>query len=302
VVSVLFAAGALGGTLDILLYLKVPEPAARSRRRRHPATSHSARPGFLTFCRSFGRPFREARFRRLIAGMGLWSFSSNLVLPFLTVYQRGEEIGGQQLGLGASWLVLALFNVLGSVGGALTSQRWAAWGVRLGPRRLLMFGSGYLFVNSAYLLVGSGRGLSVLLAVACVSGALNAAWTVGTNQLLLGIAPREGRGYYVSAYNLTNGWLMAAGPVLGGVLADHLPVLPWQTPGGLPCCYFHVLLVAAMLGAGAALSVLRRLEVPGPQPQLAPPPLGAQVKLTRVLMRRARRPRKVCMDDAAVRS
>jgi len=28
--------------------------------------------------------------------MGLWSFSSNLVLPFLPVFQRGETLAGRR--------------------------------------------------------------------------------------------------------------------------------------------------------------------------------------------------------------
>jgi MFS family permease len=272
VVSVLFGIGAGAGTLDILLYLRVPEPVAR--RRGPEPTKTEAHPGFLTFCRSFVRPFRQPLYRRLIVGMGLWSFSSNLVLPFLPVYQRGEEIGGHHLGLGASWAFMALLNVLGSVGGALTSRRWAVWGGRLGQQRLLLLGSGYLFVNLGYLLVAPDHWLPLLLPVALVSGALNAAWTVGANQLFLGVAPRESRGYYVSAYNLTNGWLMAGGPLLGGLMADRLPVLPWGLPGALPFCYFHLLLLAAGIGGALALVVLSGMKpldssVRGEQPASA---------------------------------
>jgi MFS family permease len=256
VLSVLFGIGALAGTLDILLYLGVPEPTS-------PRLAPAAQPGFLTFSRSFLRPFCQPSYRRLIVGMGLWSFSSNLVLPFLPVYQRGEVIAGHPLGLGASWSFMALLNVLGSVGGALTSRRWAVWGGRLGQQWLLLLGSGYLFVNLAYLLVAPHHGLALLLPVALVSGALNAAWTVGANQLFLGVAPRESRSYYISAYNLTNGWLMAGGPLLGGLLADRLPVLSWGLPGGLPFCYFHLLLIAATVGGALALIVLAKLEAPG---------------------------------------
>jgi MFS family permease len=273
-ISALFAVGAFFGTLDILLYFRVPEPPMRSR-----ATGQ----GLGGFVRSFAAPFRKADFRRLILGMGLWSFSSNLVLPFLPVYQRGEVLAGHHLGLDVSWLGLALLTVVGSLAGMLTSRRWAAWIDRLGPRWLLLCGSGSLFVNLAYLVVRPERGLLWLMPVSFLGGALTAAWTVSAQQLLLGIAPRENRSFYVSAYNFTNGWLMAGGPLLGGLLADRLPVLGWQLPGGLPCCYFHALLLLAVVGGMGALTILAGVPAtPAPGRRALPP------KRDRVLWARVR--------------
>jgi MFS family permease len=251
-ISALFAVGAIFGTLDILLYLRVPEPTLR-------ATSDSQ--GLRGFLRSFGAPFQQADFRLLLLGMGLWSFSSNLVLPFLPVYQRGETLAGHELGLGVSWLFLALLTVAGNVAAMLTSRRWAGWSDQLGPKPLLLLGSGYLFVNLAYLVVGPEHWLWLLPPVSFLGGALNAAWTLSTQQLLLGIAPSKNRSFYVSAHNFTNGWLMAGGPLLGGWLADRLPVLGGHLLGGLPFCYFHLLLLLAMGGGLAALVILTRVPV-----------------------------------------
>jgi MFS family permease len=241
-ISLLFAAGTVCGVTDILLYLRVPEPPRSQDRAPTPGLE------------ALTAPFRSRAFRRLILGMGLWSFSSNLVLPFLPVFQRGETLAGHRLGLGVSWLFLALLNVLTSIAGMLTSRRWPDW-VR-SPHRLLLLGSGYLFVNLFYLFVGSGHTLGLLLLVVFVGGACNAAWTVAGNQLLLAVSPREGRSYYVSAYDCVNGWMMAGGPLLGGLLADALPVLGWEMPGGLPCCYFHLLLLLSCVGCAAALFLL----------------------------------------------
>jgi hypothetical protein len=259
-VSTLFAVGAFFGTLDILLYLGIPEP---------PLQPTSEAQGWRVFLKSCAEPFRQPQFRRLLLGMGLWSFSANLVLPFLPVYQHGETVAGHQLGLHASWLFLAVLNVASSLAAVLTSRWWAGWSERLGPRRLLLIGSGYLFVNLAYLVVGPDRSLGLLVPVALVGGALNAAWTVSSHQLLLDVAPRTNRSYYVSAHNFTNGWLMAGGPLLGGLLADRLPVLGWQLPTGLPCCYFHLLLLLATGGAAAALVVLSGAAV-GAQSRVQP--------------------------------
>jgi len=156
---------------------------------------------------------------------------------------------------------VALLSVLGSLAAMACSRRWGEWGSRLGPHRLLLFGAGYLFVNLAYLAIGPGRGLWFLVPLALLSGALSAGWTVGSQQILLSVAPAEGRSWFVSVYNCTNGWLMAGGPLLAGWLADRWPVLGWRLPGGLPCCYFHLLLGLAAVGGLAALAVLLRVPV-----------------------------------------
>jgi hypothetical protein len=246
-VSALFAIGAVFGTVDILLYLRVPEPPMPATAGRH---------GIRGFVQPFSQPFRQAAFCRLILGMGLWSFSTNLVLPFLPVYQRGETLAGHSVGLGVSWLFLACLTVAGSFAAMVTSRRWADWSERLGTTKLLLLGSGYLFVNLIYLVVGPNRLLWVLLLVSFLGGALNAAWIVSTQQLLLHVSPRENRSFYISAHNFTNGLLMAGGPLLGGLLADWLPVLGWHMPGGLAWCYFHILLLLALCGGTVALGVL----------------------------------------------
>lgn len=275
-VSALFIVGAGFGTLDILLYFRVPEP---------PMLQMSRTQGFQDFVGSFRRPFRDQTFRRLLWGMGLWSFSANLVMPFLPVYQRGELVGDEMVGLGVSWFFLAVLNVTGSTAGFLTCRRWCALSERYGPRFLMVVGSGYLFVNLAYLFVHPEGMLAALVPVALVSGGLNAAWTVGTHQLLLQVAPREKRSFFISAYNFTNGWMMAAGPLLGGILADGLPILSWQLPSGMWCCYFHVLLVMAFVGGVGALFLLRAVPTPAPRWLEERPPVSRVLVLRLSLAR-----------------
>jgi Na+/melibiose symporter-like transporter len=245
--SGLFFLGAVFGVTDICLYFRIPEP---------PLARNQGCTGLRSFLVSATEPIRNREFRRLLLGMGLWSFSANLVLPFLPLYQRGESIAGHTLGLGVSWIFLACMSVIANIAGVLTSRRWARWTDRLGPERVILLGSGYLFVNLAYLLIQPAWHVFALLPLAFITGTLSAAWTVSNQQHLLRSAPKENRSFYISAHNFTNGLLMAAGPLLGGVLADKSPVLNWSWPGGLHCCYFHVLLFLASIGGCAALLIL----------------------------------------------
>ncbi|MCS6850993.1 MAG: MFS transporter [Gemmataceae bacterium] len=253
-VSVLFAIGAAFGVADILLYLRVPEPA------RAPTPDRLGE-GRLT---AFLGPFRQPGYRRLLVGMGLWSFAANLVLPFVPVYQRGEELAGRSVGLGISWLMLAVLNVAGSLAAAASSRWWAVWISRRGSCSLLLFGSGHLLVLAAYLVMDRTWGLVVLLPLTLVQGGLTTAWTVASQQLMLNLSPRSRRSFFVSVYNVTTGWLMALSPLLAGLVADRWKVLDATLSNGLPVCYFHVLLVAALAGALIALAVLAGLPADGP--------------------------------------
>jgi Na+/melibiose symporter-like transporter len=245
--SSLFFLGAVFGVTDICLYFRIPEP---------PLARRKGTQGFGTFLASATEPIRNREFRRLLLGMGLWSFSVNLVLPFLPLYQRGETLAGHQLGLGVTWIFLACMNVLANIAGVLSSRRWARWTDRLGAERVLLLGSGYLFVNLAYVVIQPAWHVFALLPLAFVTGTLSAAWTVSNQQHLLRSAPRENRSFYISAHNFTNGLLMAAGPLIGGLLADRAPFMNWTWPGGLPCCYFHILLFLATIGGCGALLIL----------------------------------------------
>jgi hypothetical protein len=245
--SGLFFLGAVFGVTDICLYFRVHEP---------PLARRTGSRGFGSFVRSFSEPFRHREFRRLLIGMGLWSFSANLVLPFLPLYQRGETLAGHTFGLGVTWIFLACMNVLANIAGVLSSRRWASWTDRLGSERVLLLGSGYLFANLAYLLIQPAWHIVALLPLSFITGILSAAWTVSNQQHLLRAAPKENRSFFISAHNFTNGILMAAGPLIGGLLADRAPFMGWSWPGGLPCCYFHILLILASVGGCGALVIL----------------------------------------------
>lgn len=257
--SGLFSLGAIFGVVDICLYFRIPEP---------PLTRKPGPGGLESFIASFTEPFRHREFRRLLVGMGLWSFSVNLVLPFLPLYQRGETLAGHTLGLGVTWIFLACMNVIANIAGVLSSRLWARWTERLGPERILLLGAGYLFINLAYLIIQPAWHVFALLPLAFVTGTLSAAWTVSNQQHLLRLAPKENRSFYISAHNFTNGLLMAAGPLMGGILADRAPVLNWRWPGGLDCCYFHILLfLAAIGGCGALVILLSGGSEPETEPQ-----------------------------------
>ena len=243
--SSLFFLGAVFGVTDICLYFRIPEP---------PLAKKNEVKCLRSFLRSATEPMHRS-FRRCCWN-GPVVVQRNLVLPFLPLYQRGETLAGHELGLGVTWIFLACMNVIANIAGVLSSRIWPRWIDRLGPQRILLLGSGYLFINLFYLLIQPAWHVFALLPLAFVTGTLSAAWTVSNQQHLLHSAPKENRSFYISAHNFTNGLLMAAGPLIGGLLADWAPVFNWSWPGGLPCCYFHILLFLASVGGCCALVIL----------------------------------------------
>src|SRR5207244_7911560 len=170
------------GMADILMYLRVPEPSmtncklqiANCRlKSRH--TLRNLQFAIRNLQSTVLAPFRRPGYRRLILGMGLWSFSANLVLPFVPVFQRGEVLAQHRLGLGVSWLFLAVLYVATSLAAMATSRWWAGWSRRFGARSLLLFGSGHLFVTALYFVAVPGRCGVLLVFVAVLTGAFTAA-------------------------------------------------------------------------------------------------------------------------------
>ena len=86
-----------------------------------------------------------------------------------------------------------------------------------------------------------------LLPLSFITGTLSAAWTVSNQQHLLLSAPKENRSFYISAHNFTNGLLMAAGPLIGGVLADQITDLELELAGRAALLLFPCI---ASLGFG----------------------------------------------------
>jgi MFS family permease len=251
--STLFAAGAAFGVADILLYFAVPDVPLNARR---PGV------GLGEFCRQAAAPFRDEGFRRLVLGVGLWSLAVNLVVPFIPLYLKGGPRDPLHPGLGVTWPYLAAFNVCTQLGMALASRTWGLWCGRIGPRLLLTIGSGHFFVLLAFLLVGRRHYEAPLLLTALVSGILQSAWTVGTQQALLEMAPGGNHGYRTSAYNLANGWFTGAGSILGGLVAAAWPLAGFRLPSGLPCAYLHVLLLCGTVLGLAAVMLVRRATTP----------------------------------------
>lgn len=258
-VSGLFAVGAVFGIADILLYCWVPEAPMRTRR---PCRN------LRDFFRRAGQPYSQPAFRRFLLSLGLWLFGVNLVVPFVPLYLKGDWVGGKYVGLGVSWTYLAAFQVLAQVGTMLSSRWWGRCCPRLGSRALLFVGAGHLFAQLTLLLVGQHHYQTGLLAASLLSGVLLGAWQVGSQQMLFDLAPRKNRGFYTAAYNMTNGWGIAAGSFLGGILADRLGATKWILPTGLPFAYLHVLLVIGVALGMVALLLLTRVSVTA-QPSLS---------------------------------
>jgi hypothetical protein len=179
--GVLLMVGAVCGTADILMFLRVHEPAVT------PADEPRWRDVFAA-------PFRDGDFRRFIAFQCYWNFAVMISAPFLSIYLLQKGImGADRLLLlwAASW-----------VGGAILSKRLGRLVEKYGNKPVMNLCTTFKSVNIiAMLMIPSDPTLAfwMLVVVFMFDALLNAGMAIAQNGFLLKNSPPGNRTMYVAA-------------------------------------------------------------------------------------------------------
>lgn len=245
------------GVTDIVIHLFVREP------RPAPA------PTSETLMRRLLVPFAGKDFRRLTLGMGALAFSVGLAGPFAQVYLKTE--------FDVSYLELSYTILAASLGTVVAGLAWPYWMQRTGLRAfgvgmillLPLMGGVWFFVSGATYevpLIGAVPQAVFWVTVnSFFAGAFFSGVSLAQFGLISALAPREGRTMAMAVHWTTVGFLGAAGPFVGGGIADLLRAHPlsWTLPSGHPIGFLQPLLVLHALGIWfVALPLLRSISVP----------------------------------------
>ncbi|WP_246150577.1 MFS transporter [Streptomyces qinzhouensis] len=168
----------------------------------------------------------------------------------------------------------ALPAIRSDLGGGLAELEWtvsaytltfavlllfgAALGDRFGRRRLFMVGLGIFTAASAAAAVAPG--IDSLIAARAVQGVGGAIMMPLTMTLLTVAVPVARRGAMLGIFGAANGLAVAAGPLVGGALTEHLS---WQWIFWLNVPVGLLLLVLARLRLAESYAPDARLDVPG---------------------------------------
>ena len=262
--SVVFAIAAVCGVVDVLIHLRVVEPA--------PVRSA---PGDTVWHRLV-RPLRSRDFRRLTLAMGAWTAA--LALPgyangmpgFFNVVYLQEAFGASYSQ--ASWLIIA--SALGAV---VWSQKIGRRIDRFGARKVAMFlvVAGplftlvWFFASPGWLhlpLVGAVPQPVILMSVASLMiGGFYGGVQLCQLRLTQALTANAGRTVAMAVHYSFAGIIGSLGALTGGWIKDHAPAA-WSAvllPGGVPFSYFQILIMLQVLLAwGVALPLLGGISEP----------------------------------------
>ncbi|MCL1888851.1 MAG: HEAT repeat domain-containing protein, partial [Kiritimatiellaeota bacterium] len=267
--AVVFALAAAGGVADILIHLKVAEPAPV----REPVTREFLR----SVWERLSGPLLHPGFRKLALALGAWSFAGMMVGPFGNLYLKDK--------FGVSYSALALMSAVAALSTVVYCKGFGYLIDRLGARAVggASMVLGPLFSVVAWLSVNGGvwhfnlpwlGAVAVPQCVAVISGIsmLNAGFfaCVGLAHmnLLADVVPQRGRTVAMAVQFAGIGALGALGAYAGGRLVDVVKGLApggfsLVLPSGMPLDYIHILiLVFVVIIWGVALPLLLSVRLP----------------------------------------
>ena len=241
VYAVVFLTGGLGGIVDILLHIFMPEPTP------------SAPPAEASTTAAFLAPLSDRNFLRFSLTTGLVLFSINVSAPFFAPYITDPD------GIGAPNTWLGIMFVISQMTWIAVSSGWGTVMDRFGRKPVVMIGLLFTVSWIGYLIVSPTNYVVVLPIIAMLGGVLAPAFWDGINQLMLNLTKEEQRLTSIAWYWTIIGTVSAGGSLMGGVLDDFFATrrlsLGFVTIEG-----FHGVVMISLILVGISLLVLSRVD------------------------------------------
>ena len=229
---VLFFIGGIGGVVESVFYLFIPEPLPKTPRARF-RWSHLI------------EPLKDTNFLRFSFSVAIWLFSTNILSPFIAPYITASD------GVGAPIIWLGIMMIITQVCYVATSTSWGMIMDRIGRKPVVLLGSLYPLSWVIYYFITSGNYFWILPITAFIQGVLSPAILDGSGQLMLTLTPEKSRTGYVAWYALIAGVVPSVGALLGGSLDDALSGFHVIIAGRFPVGGFQVVILLCF-----ALSIL----------------------------------------------
>ncbi|MEW5803248.1 MAG: MFS transporter [bacterium] len=203
--SFLFLFAFLVGTAGIYYLIITPEPRM---------ASCSKKPKFFNL---IAEPFADRNFRNLTFFLGLWSFATNLVIPFFTVYML------KRLQLNMS--VVITLTVLSQMFNLAFLRTWGRLSDLFSYKSVLSINALlFAFCTLAWTFTTlPDRHLMtfpLLIVIHILIGVSMAGYILAADNLALKLAPRDKATAYLATKNLVNSLSAGIAPIIGGRFAD----------------------------------------------------------------------------------
>ena len=237
----LFAVGALGGVVESVLYIFMPEPEPKEPRRAFQWADVL-------------EPLRNPNFVGFSFSVALWLFSVNVIGPFIAPYITASD------GVGAPAIWLGIMMVITQLSYVATSTPWGMLMDRIGRKPVVILGSIYPLSWLMYIFITPANFVYILPITALLQGLLSPAILDGAGQLMLTLTPPRSRTSYVAWYVIIAGIMTAAGALSGGLLADALSDVHLSLGGWLPLGSFQLVILLSFLLCILSTFILGRIR------------------------------------------
>ena len=219
--ALLFGALFLGMASPVFMSL-MPEPLMQSV------------PGpRLSLMKILAAPLRDSNFRQLMQFQLLWSFASNLAIPFFAVNML------QRMGLPLSWVIG--LSVISQLFNILFLRVWGPFADRFGSKTVLSLGASlYLIVFLGWIFTTMPERyfltIPLLVILHAFAGIATAAVSLTMGTIGLKLAPQGQATPYLAGASLATNIGAGVGPLVGGLLADFFAnrqlslVFTWLDP------------------------------------------------------------------------
>lgn len=227
--GILIGVGAVLGLIDVVIFLKVEEPAV----------APVPEPKLSTVLRA---PFQHPDFRSFIMYGCFWHFAAMVGAPFISLFLLGE--------IGLSLFELLMLWALSWVGGAVFAARLGRLAESHGNRPVLILGTLFKTLNMIALIIVPLVPVPAfwfLVPVFMVDALLNAAIVIASNGFMLKNSPSVNRSMYIAAGTALAGMVGGITSIVAGFVLDcigdwtvQVGALEW---GGFQTLFFLSILM-----------------------------------------------------------
>ena len=220
--GVMFIIGGLAGMLGVYFLAKAPEPKTTLEDQKLVAL--------------FGKPLKDKNFRNLLKFHSFYAFATSLALPFFVVYMM------KTIGLSFAWIIA--LGLLAKFGSIFSLKFWGTFSDKYSNKTIIRicaptFITCILAWTFASMTTNKIASLSLLIVIHLVSGIAAAGIDLAINNMAVKLAPKNEAIAYISARNIVVAVFAAAGPMIGGLMADFFAThhliwnVQWQGPAGI---------------------------------------------------------------------
>ena len=231
--AIVFAAGLVIGTVDIIIHCFIPEPPMKRAQ------------GELKLAKMVTQPLKDRNFRRFFLGWGIFSFGIFITMPFYAVYFRED--------LGINYAFLATITSVNLFAAVAGSWFFGVIADKLGSKPVLnICVAASIPLPLVFFFATPENARYVLLAQTVASGFVWSGINIGFTNLLMGLSPREGRGMFIAVFSATTGLLASLAPVVAGMVAQAsntfvFPILGDYSIFGELTRYHNLMLIQVVL-------------------------------------------------------